>query len=71
MFGTRQLGPQGMPHFIAAAQNRAPSLSWASLYFLLVILDTFLKLLNSWRVFKMHVTSKEGMVFPAAGSAFC
>ena len=42
--------------------NRAPSLSWASLYFLLIILDTFPTL-------KMHVRSQEETSFAAAGSS--
>ena len=46
--------------------NRAPSL-----HFLLVILDTFPTLWNSWKVFKMHMTSLEETAFPAAGSVLC
>ena len=44
--------------------ERAPSLFWARLYFLLVILDTFPTL-------KMHVTSLEETAFPAASSVLC
>ena len=51
--------------------NRAPSLSWASLYFSLFILDTFPTLCNSWKLFNMHVTSLEETAFPAARSVLC
>ena len=54
-----------------SCSKRAPSLSWAILYFSLVILDTCPTLWTSWKFFKMYVTCLVEPAFPAAGSVLC